>query len=323
MKEGFSVVRSYLLLLICVFTWAGNYLARQFLLKEFSPFFLSAFSLTVISIFFCLLASFTKSFVQIQRRELVLFCFAGLIGLVANQIFLFMGLKYSTATNASLIFSLSPLLTAGLAAVFLKEKVTRQMVIGSLIAIFGIYLVLSVRGQFVFNIGDVLLFGGTATFACNLIFVRLLSKRLSPIIITTYSFMMGAILFDPFLMIGTNIDWNHSMAIWSFAICSVIIGQGLTTLMWNEAMNDIGAARAAVVLNLQPLMTMLLDFLIYKNTVTVQQMIGAALVFTGILFSILQKSTVRKGPSELMANQLAEANAIKNKLEGKVKNLQR
>lgn len=34
----------------------GNYLARQFLLEKFSPLFLSAFSLTVISIFFCLLA---------------------------------------------------------------------------------------------------------------------------------------------------------------------------------------------------------------------------------------------------------------------------
>lgn len=228
-----------------------------------------------------------------------------------------MGLKYSTATNASLIFSLSPLITAGLAAVFLKEKVTGQMVIGSIIAIFGIFLVLSVRGEFVFNIGDVLLFGGTATFACNLIFVRLLSKRLSPIIITTYSFMMGAIIFDPFLLIGTNIDWNHSIAIWGFAICSVVIGQGLTTLMWNKAMNDVGAARAAVVLNLQPLMTMLLDFLIYKNTVTLQQMIGAALVFTGILFSILQKTTIRKGHFEMMATQIAEANTVKNKSKAK------
>jgi drug/metabolite transporter (DMT)-like permease len=300
------MVKSYLMLLICVFIWAGNYLARQFLLKEFSPMFLSAFSLTVISIFFCLLALITKSFVRLQRRELVLFCFAGLIGLVANQILLFTGLKYSTATNASLIFSLSPLLTAGLAAAFLKEQVTGQMLVGSLIAIFGIYLVLSVNGQFVFNLGDVLLFGATATFSCNLIFVRLLSKRLTPIIITTYSFMMGASFFDPFLLIGSDIDWKPSMFVWGFAVFSVVIGQGITTLMWNKAMNGVGAARSAIVLNLQPLMTMLLDFWIYQNTVTVQQMIGAALVFTGILFSIVQKSIFKKNRTELKVVHLVE-----------------
>ncbi len=298
------------MLLFCVFIWAGNYLARQFLLIEFSPFFLSAFSLTVISIFFCLLAFFTKSFVRLKRRELVILCFAGLIGLVANQIFLFTGLKYSTATNASLIFSLSPILTAGLAGAFLKEKVTGRMMVGSLIAILGIYLVLSVNGSFEFNIGDVLLFGATATFASNLIFVRLLSKRLSPIIITTYSFMTGAIIFDPFILLGSTIDWNHSIFIWGFAICSVVIGQGVTTLMWNKAMNDVGAARSAIILNLQPLMTMLLDFWIFGNMVTVQQVFGTALVITGIIFSIFQKDIFNKGRSNINSAKLAESNKI-------------
>ncbi|MED3575524.1 DMT family transporter [Cytobacillus praedii] len=280
--------KSYLILLFCVFIWAGNYLARQFLLKEYTPLFLSAFSLTVISLFFCCVAFLTKSYVRLTRKELLLFGLAGLIGLVANQIFLFTGLKYSSATNASLIFSLAPLITAVLAAVFLKEKITIQMILGSLIAIFGIYLVLSVRGQFAFNIGDVLLFGATATFSCNLIFVRLLSKRLSPFIITTYSFLISAIIFDPFIAASTTIDWSHSLSIWAFAAASVLIGQGLTTILWNKAMNDVGAVKAAVILNLQPLMTMMLDYWIYQNVVTFQQIVGAVFVFTGILISIVQ-----------------------------------
>jgi drug/metabolite transporter (DMT)-like permease len=294
LKEGNSLAKSYLILLFCVFIWAGNYLARQFLLKEFTPLFLSAFSLTVISLFFCFLAFITKSFVRLTRKELVLFCFAGVIGLAANQVFLFTGLKYSSATNASLIFSLAPLITAGLAAVFLKEKITKRMIAGSIIAIFGIFLVLSVRGQFEFNIGDLLLFGATATFSCNLIFVRLLSKRLSPFIITTYSFMVSAIIFDPFILAGMTIDWSHSLTIWVFAIVSVIIGQGVTTILWNQAMNDVGAVRAAIILNLQPLMTMFLDYWIYQNVVTVQQIVGAAFVFSGILLSSIHKKSLSK-----------------------------
>ncbi|PLS14653.1 EamA/RhaT family transporter [Bacillus sp. M6-12] len=282
------MAKSYITLFFCVFVWAGNYLARQFLLTEFSPLFLSAFSLTVVSIFFFSLALITKSFVRLQRNEIILLCIAGLIGLIANQIFLFTGLKYSSATNASLIFSLAPLITAVLANVFLKEKITRQMIFGSVIAIVGIYLVLSINGHFEFNIGDLLLLGGTATFSCNLIFVRLLSRRLSSMIITTYSFIIGAILFDPFVLAGTAINWKQSFYFWVFALMSVIIGQGITTMMWNKAMNAVGAARSAIVLNLQPLMTMLLNFWIFHNTVTVKQMFGAALVFAGILLSTAQ-----------------------------------
>jgi drug/metabolite transporter (DMT)-like permease len=289
LKEGYPLAKSYLILLFCVFVWAGNYLARQFLLTEFSPLFLSAFSLTVVSILFLFLAFVTKSFARLQRNEIIILCFAGLIGLVANQIFLFTGLKYSTATNASLIFSLSPLITAVLASVFLKEKITTRMTIGSVIAIFGIYLVLSVKGQLVLNFGDVLLLGATATFSCNLIFVRLLSRRLSPFIITTYSFIIGAIFFDPYVLTATTINWNHSMYVWGFALMSVIVGQGITTMMWNKAMNSVGAARSAIVLNLQPLMTLVLDYWIFHNSITAKQMVGVALVFAGILLSTIQK----------------------------------
>ncbi|MCM2535054.1 DMT family transporter [Neobacillus pocheonensis] len=305
------MAKSYLILLSCVFIWAGNYLARQFLLKEFSPFFLSAFSLTVISIFFCLMGLITKSFVRPRRKEFMLLCCAGLIGLVANQIFLFTGLKYSTATNASLIFSMSPLITAALSGVILKEKITRQMIIGSFIAIIGLYFVLSVKGQFVFGMGDLLLLGATTTFSCNLIFVRLLSKRLSPFIITSYSFFIGAIIYDPFILIGTNINWNHSISIWVFAVMSVLIGQGITTMMWNSAMNNLGASRSAIVLNLQPIMTMLLDFLIYQNPLTVKKIFGAVLVFTGILLSTVQIGFIFKKRMGTREKQITEAQIVK------------
>ncbi|MFC4802178.1 DMT family transporter [Neobacillus sp. GCM10023253] len=288
------MVKSYLILLACVLIWAGNYLARQFLLKEFSPYFLSAFSLTVISVFFCVIAFFSKSFARLKRKEFILFCCAGLIGLTANQVFLFTGLKYSTAANASLIFSMAPLITAGLAAVFLKEKITPQMILGSVVAIIGLYFVLSVKGQFRFNVGDLLLLGATTTFACNLIFVRLLSKRLSPFIITTYSFLFAAVIYDPFLVIGTKVGWSVSISIWMFAVLSVLIGQGITSLLWNKAMNDVGAAKAAIVLNLQPIMTMLLDFFINQTPLTGAKLAGAGLVFIGILLGTVQRGFLRK-----------------------------
>lgn len=288
------MIKSYFILFFCVLIWAGNYLARQFLLKEFSPYFLSAFSLTVISIFFCLIAFFSKRFVRLNRREWFLFGCAGLIGLAANQVFLFSGLKYSSATNASLIFSMAPLITAALAAVMLKEKITRQMIVGSIVAIIGLYFVLSVKGQLHFNMGDLLLLGATATFSFNLIIIRLLSKRLSPFIITTYSFVFAAIFYDPVILAGSTFDWNKHLSIWLFAVISVLVGQGITSLLWNKAMNDVGAARSAIVLNLQPIMTMLLDFSINHSPITVNKIIGAGLVFLGILLGTLQKGQKRK-----------------------------
>ncbi|MER2058307.1 MAG: EamA family transporter [Niallia sp.] len=47
-------------------------------------------------------------------------------GLIFTQLFLFTGLRYSTASNASLIFSIASLITVLLASVILKEKITNN-----------------------------------------------------------------------------------------------------------------------------------------------------------------------------------------------------
>lgn len=283
------MAKSYLILLFCVFIWASNYIGRQILLRYFSPTFLSAFSLSVVSLVFLLWTASTRSFIRITRKEMVWFCLSALIGLVANQILLFNGLKYSTATNASLIFSTSPLITAGLAAVFLSEMITKRMIAGSLVAIFGIFQVLNVSGHFNFQIGDLMLLGATFTFSCNLIFIRILSRRLSPFIITVYSFALSSILFDPFALSISKVSWNHSIYVWVLAFVSVILAQGVTGVMWNTGMNVVGAARSSIVLNIQPLMTILLDYLVFAREVHVQQIIGAVFVFTGVVLGTMEK----------------------------------
>jgi drug/metabolite transporter (DMT)-like permease len=268
-------------------------MARQILLKEFSPFFLSALSLSIVGILFLACAIVTRSLISLTRREVGLLVLSASIGLIANQILLFKGLQQTTATHAALIFTMSPLMTAGLAAGFLKETITWRMIAGCLVATSGLTMALNMQG-IKLNAGDWMMLGATFTFSCNLIFVRLLSRRLSPFIITVYSFAISSFFFDPFVLSLTPIVWNHSVLIWGLAIGSILMVQGLTNVWWNKGMQTLGAARAVMVLNLQPLMTMLLDFIIFRHIFTFQQMFGASLVFAGVLFGTLKKGFFKR-----------------------------
>lgn len=289
----FSPLKSYSLIILCVFIWSLNYISRQILLKEFSPYFLSALSLTVISVVFLGWVFTTKAVVKVNRKEVLFLLLSAVIGLIANQIFLYQGLQRTTATNASLIFTLSPLITAGLAAIFLKERITWRMIAGSLVATAGLSQALGIAG-FQLHTGDLLMLGGTFTFSCNLIFVRILSRRLSPFHVTVYSFALSCILFDPFVFAFSTFDWHHSVWIWVLAFASILIAQGLTNVWWNKGMRTVGAAKAAIVLNLQPLMTMLLDFAVFGHAVSAGKIAGAMLVFTGVVLGTWQKDFFKK-----------------------------
>lgn len=282
------MARAYLTLAGCVFIWALNYIIRQILLQYFSPVFLSAFSLTVVSVVFLIWACVRKRMTKPGGRDLLILFLSATIGLIANQLLLFKGLQHTSATNASLIFCMSPLMTAGLAALVLREKITWRMVTGCMIAVIGLFLALNMKGL-QFSLGDLIMLGATFSFSCNLIFARMLSGRLTPFIVTVYSFTLSAVIFDPFVLSLTDIRWTQPAAIWALAFASVIIGQGITSAAWNKGMETTGASRASIILNLQPLMTILLDFLIFRSTVSLQQMLGACLVLAGVLFGTLSK----------------------------------
>lgn len=230
------------------------------------------------------------------------------ICLIANQIFLFKGLEHTTATNAALIFSLSPLFTAGLAALFLKEKITWRMVLGCLVAIAGLFQVLNIQGRFAIQTGDWMILGASFTFCCNLIFVRVLSRRLSSFHITVYTFVMGSLFFGPFTLALSMQNMEQPLTIWGLAVFSVLIGQGLTSVLWNQAMIHVGAASSAIVLNLQPLMTLLLEAVIFERAITVQQMAGVILVFLGVVLSTMQRGAPQKSPNEKANVQMTETN---------------
>jgi drug/metabolite transporter (DMT)-like permease len=97
------------------------------------------------------------------------------------------------------------------------------------------------------------------------------------------------VLFDPFVLAFSEINWHHSVWIWILLLASILIAQGLTNIVWNREMQTVGAAKAAIVLNLQPLMAMMLDFLFFRHFVTWMQIFGALLVFAGVLLATWQK----------------------------------
>ncbi|CAM4226887.1 DMT family transporter [Paenibacillus alkaliterrae] len=146
------MIRSYLLLLFCVTCLGSNFVFGSMLVQEFPPLLLSAFRLSATSIFLIGYAWGAKKLTALSRRDYLLLILLGFVGTLLNQSAFFTGLKTVNATTASLILSLAPITVSFLAAVFLKEYITRRMVIGSALAIVGIFFVVGKSDGLQFSI---------------------------------------------------------------------------------------------------------------------------------------------------------------------------
>ena len=78
-----------------------------------------------------------------NKSDLLAVIFQELLVFLINQWSFFVGLQTAHSTTSALILATTPILTSVLAAIFLKEKLTIRMLMGSIVAIIGIYFVVA------------------------------------------------------------------------------------------------------------------------------------------------------------------------------------
>jgi drug/metabolite transporter (DMT)-like permease len=178
--------------------WGCNYVASAYLLREFSPIFLSYSRLLVTSLFLISVALIKGGLKRPTMQEWILLAFAGIFGTLLNQLFYFKGLIHSTAGNAALIIALTPIATTFLARIFLKENITWYKLIGATIALSGVgFIVLYGGKSFGISKGDVFILLSMLTLSISLLFIRKITVSMTSFAVTIYATVIGTFFMTP------------------------------------------------------------------------------------------------------------------------------
>jgi drug/metabolite transporter (DMT)-like permease len=287
---------AYLLLIVTVVIWGSNFVVGSWLVGQFHPLVLSAIRILFTSSFLLAFAFFTRRFVRLQKLEWFYLFLIGFIGILLNQSFFFTALMYTSATECALIMSLAPIATSILAFFILREPVTVRMIIGSSIAVYGVYMLAAFGKQhFSIGLGDLLAGGAMLTFAISSIIVRKLTQTLGSITTTVYSTVFGACMFVPFAFANDHHPIvAHSVWPWLLAALSGMLSQGVGSLMWYHGMSKVGASKASIFLNFQPFVAMIVGYLALGFPVTRSQLIGSTLIIFGVIFATFQLRAIKR-----------------------------
>src|SRR5699024_2991435 len=137
------MLKAYSWFIFCVIVWGSNFVFGKILVQDFSPTLLTSLRLFFIVIFLIGLMAYKRNVSRLNQKDLLAIIFLGIVGVFINQWSFFAGLQTADSTTSALILATTPILTGILAAVFLKEKLTIRMLIGSIIAILGIFFVVT------------------------------------------------------------------------------------------------------------------------------------------------------------------------------------
>ncbi len=266
--------------------WGFNYVAGAYLLRDFSPIFLSYSRLFLISIFLVSVACISKKIKRPTRRELLLLLFAGIFGTLLNQTFYFTGLQGSTAGNAALIIALSPIATILLARIFLGESITLFKLLGAVMALVGICFIVLFGGASIgISKGNVYLLLAMFSLSVSLLFIRKLSVTMSSYDITILGTVIGTLLMTPAAVVeavkGLTQTSTH-IWMWIILVCTAIFGQGLAAFWWNQGISAVGASTSSMFMNISPFVAIVLSFLLLGDSIQIAQIAGGTLILSGV-----------------------------------------
>jgi drug/metabolite transporter (DMT)-like permease len=290
MNGSSSAIKGHLGAGISILIWGVTFISTKVLLEDFSPIEVLFFRF-VFAYLLLLILSPRPIRLGTWKQEGV-FVLLGLTGVVLYFLFQNIGLQYTLASNAGVLVSVAPMLTAMVAVLMGRgNSLTRWFVFGFILAISGIALV-SFNGSFLLKLnplGDMLLLLAALSWAFYSNLMAFVDQtKLTMIQTTRKVFFYGLLLMLPILPFA-----DVSFGIARFADPVVLfnmlfLGFGASAfcfLTWNYAVSVLGPVRTSVYIYLIPIVTIAFSVAILKEKLTWISITGTVLILAGLMLS--------------------------------------
>lgn len=274
---------AYVVLLGVILVWGISFVSIKILLGVFSPVILAFVRFTIATTILTIIMLRGKR-EKVERKDLWLLAASGICSITLYFIFENNGILRISASTASIIGATIPIATIITDIIVYKTKVRKKEVISILLSIIGIYFV--VGGDISGSIAGYLFMLGSVVAWCGyMVLTKPLFKKYNNMTITTYQAIFGTLAFLPFLPFE-SINWTmiNFGTIFNLLFLAVLCSS-FANFGYNFAMKELGLGISSLFLNLMPVVTILFSFLILGETLSIQQILGSALIIIGVYIS--------------------------------------
>ncbi len=300
---------TYAELIVVALIWGAGSVAIKIAVEGFPPLTAAGLRLALASALYAPLLWLNRRQAQPPRRsDLPLLLWLALTGYVLFNVLYFLALRRTTATHATLVWGAQPIVTAVLAALLLRERVSRHAVAGVLISTTGVLLIVAsslsaATAQGADALGDLMIASLMISWVFYTVASQSAMRRLSPLATTGYACLLGFILFIPVTLLA-GFEPRHladaPLRSWLAVCFSGGASTVLAYILWNRSLLRLGPTRTAVFVNLQPVAGLLMSWLIEGETLAWIHAAGAALIVGGVLTANL-RALRRTAPEPVLA----------------------
>jgi drug/metabolite transporter (DMT)-like permease len=289
----------YLLLTMTSLFWAGNWIVSRGFRTDVPPLALSFWRWTIAGVMVLPFAwpHLRRDWPRLRAswRWLALL---GLLGVAAFNTLVYLGLRYTTATNGLVINSFIPIAIVALGWIFLGKRLRPVEMLGIAISLCGVLTIIA-RGDPAMlvgvrpNVGDLWILVSAFVWAS---YTLMLPHRpaVHPMSFLAAITVFGLVELVPAYLWEINEGHHVLVSLPSLlAIAYTGIFPGFLGLVcWNQGVAEVGPVKAGLFIHLMPVFGILLSIVFLAEQLRPFHAIGIGLIFMGIWLN------TRKSPDQ-------------------------
>jgi drug/metabolite transporter (DMT)-like permease len=281
----------YLLLTLTSFFWSLNWVIGRAIVGHVTPLTLTFIRWTVaVAVMMPFAWPQLRAHAPAIRRHWKTIVWLGFWGTGLHNLFAYVGLQYTTATNGVILNSSIPVMIIVLGWLVYRDTITRLQALGVAISLVGILAIitrgdLSVLADFSLNKGDLIILVGMVFWAAYTVFLRMKPAELPGLAMLACCGCVGVMLLAPLaafemLFLDGRAEFNAATigAMLYVGIFPSFVGY----VFWNRGVAEVGPQVAGIFVHLMPPFGALLAWLFLGERIYLFHIVGIAFILAGI-----------------------------------------
>ena len=294
-------MKYYIFLVFAVLFWSGNFIFGRLVSSNIEPMQLSFFRwFFVLILLLPYILLHYKNILSVLKKKYFLILIFGTLGIAGFNTFLYYGLQTTTATNALLINSSTPIFIIVLSALIFRTTITKLQLSGVLLSTLGvIYLIL--KGdinhilELKFTVGDLWIIAACIDWALYTVMLKFKPKELNAFEFLGLTTFIGTVVLALiFFYQGYSFEFSFlekDEVLYSL-IYIVIFPSILSFYFWNISTMEVGVNKTGQFTHLMPIFGAVLAYIFLGEVLEFYHFVGIILIGTGIYLSMFFKREV-------------------------------
>lgn len=288
-------ILAHLAMITIVILWGVSFVIIKVVLLEVPPITLAMLRFFIATIILFTILKRLEPSSKLRKADFPKIVLGGFLGITLFYYWENIGIKLTTASNVSLIASITPIFAITMDVIIFRTKISIIQMIGIVCATIGAYITITANTTLDFSSatfkGNLLVVGAMLSWALYTVLNKSLQDKYSGLFLSTYQVLLGTLILT-LMSFGEYDQWRmFSLNAFGSILYLAVFPSAICYFLYSYALKKLDVAITTLYLNLVPVVGVLSGWCILNEIILPIQLLGGVIIIVGIIIVNWKKYT--------------------------------